>query len=1518
MSQALLAQVAYRTFQAQHRPLQTQAPQNVSPQSTQTDIKNGMATRRFLGWKYAAKAGKNYQALFNRPRAGIARPRMKTQVTGAMAAQVNSPSRRQLGAQTFPGLAFRDSLPSGFIPTGVATGDFNGDGNTDWVVSNAGDNDLWVYLGNGDGTASIPTILNLVGLGPVAVATGDLRGDGKIDIVVAEADSGTIEIFLGNGDGTFASGGVYSLNGMPTFVVLADFNRDGKLDVAVSQIGQSPIAFLAGNGDGTLSAPVYDTWGGGYPQIGTLTAIDVNNDGKLDLVYFDSNSGAGLALGHGDGTFSTGMIVAGDPDFQYFAATAGDVDEDGCADIVLVDGFALAEVYKGNCDGTFSRVPNYFGTGDIDVSVALRDVDGDGHLDIVAGGEFFGDVYGDDAGNLLSVLKGDGHGGFAPDRVFRGDPGMYSLAFLNLTGSSLPSIVAASQDADEVTVFKNDGTADFGPPRGRSIGYTGGTANSPYGYFLIADLNQDHLPDLLTVEVPQYDPGIYQITAVLNQGNGKFSAAIRSPLYPSSYYVPGDFAVGDFRNTGRQDVIAVGMSSPFLAFAASDGDGSFASPVVTTPPAAAGLIGVGDFNRDGKLDFVVMGGTGNGQQRQALTVFLGNGNGTFTAQPTILWGGPDDRWPVSVYVSDFNGDGKLDVLVYLYLNQVPYTRNDIYVFYGKGDGTFQQPVKLYSTSDPFTLVDVNHDGIPDIVTCRFPLADYPGRLTPASTSVMLGTGRGGFGPPTTYQTYPGYSLLPTVNGTEWGGQGYCTVGDFNGDGNIDIGVMQFNGFWPIHAYLQFLSGNGDGTFTPTYNIYPFKKANVPQEFFDLTGDGKTDLIEMDAMTSSFNVIPGTTAQAFQFENVTAPITGTIGSAQLSLDVLSTSDTMFTLQASDPGLQAPPTVTIPAGAISQQFTYTVTNQADVHKVFKITASLGSEQESMYNFVLTDPRVNSGFRFSLYFQSQVTHAGLPTSDYQPSYGVLQNYETTLQFSCSGLPVGATCDFTPPSVSLAPNQYGFASMVIQTTMDTAPGTYDFQAIASDSDSSIYFPATVVIYPPAGYYALNVSVDGTGSVTSTDGFINCPGTCSHSYLPGIQVTLEATPAQGGVFGGWSGACIGTDSCTVTMTQPLVVGAVFSQAEQFVPLSQPCRAVDTRPPSGNGPIPGGTFQNFPISGEGGCASLPSAAVYSMNVTVVPSTGTLGYLTIWPAGQPQPVVSTMNSVDGRVKANAAFVPAGNNGAVSIYVTDTTNVIVDVNGYFAPPTGSTLAFYPLPPCRVADTRNSNFPPGLGPPSLAAGQERQFPILNATSCDIPSSAAAYSLNFTVVPSGSLGYLTVWPTGQNRPTVSTLNDLLGRVIANAAIVVAGTGSKVSAYATNNTDLVIDINGYFAPAGPGGLSLYSTAPCRVIDTRHFGSGEPFIGVLNPPVTVVDSQCGVSSLAQAYIFNATVIPPGSLGYLTLWPDGTDRPTVSTLNASDGSITNNMAIVPTNNGKVDAYASGLTQLILDISSYFAP
>jgi hypothetical protein len=70
---------------------------------------------------------------------------------------------------------------------------------------------------------------------------------------------------------------------------------------------------------------------------------------------------------------------------------------------------------------------------------------------------------------------------------------------------------------------------------------------------------------------------------------------------------------------------------------------------------------------------------------------------------------------------------------------------------------------------------------------------------------------------------------------------------------------------------------------------------------------------------------------------------------------------------------------------------------------------------------------------------------------------------------------------------------------------------------------------------------------------------------------------------------------------------------------------------------------------------------------------------------------------------------------------------------------------------------------------------------------------------------------------------------------------------------------------------------------------------------------------------NATVVPVGTLGYLTLWPDGQTQPVVSTLNAFDGATTSNLAVVPAGEqGAIDAFASGTTNLILDISSFFAP
>jgi len=373
----------------------------------------------------------------------------------------------------------------------------------------------------------------------------------------------------------------------------------------------------------------------------------------------------------------------------------------------------------------------------------------------------------------------------------------------------------------------------------------------------------------------------------------------------------------------------------------------------------------------------------------------------------------------------------------------------------------------------------------------------------------------------------------------------------------------------------------------------------------------------------------------------------------------------------------------------------------------------------------------------------------------------------------------------------------------------------------------------------------------------------------------------------------------------------------RFIPVT-PCRVADTR--NANGPFGGpfltgqATARAFAIPGSA-CNIPATAQAYSVNLTVVPH-GTLGFLTVFPcnATNKPPLASTLNSIDGRIKAAAAIVPAGIGGAICNFVTNDTDLVIDINGYFVPATDPTaLAFFPVTPCRLVDTRLPAGP--LGGPSLAATTPRTLPLLSSP-CNLPATAQAYSLNYTSVPNGSLGFLTTWPAGQSQPLVSTLNAPTGAVTANAAIVPAGTNGDVSVFVTNSSDLVIDVNGYFAPAGPGGLSFFSLPPCRVLDTRNPSGSPPFSGAINIGVTA--TGCGAPASAQSFVLNATVVPPGALGFLTLWPQGATQPLASTLNAIDGAITSNMAIVPTSNGSISAFDSSPSQLVLDIFGYFAP
>jgi hypothetical protein len=303
-------------------------------------------------------------------------------------------------------------------------------------------------------------------------------------------------------------------------------------------------------------------------------------------------------------------------------------------------------------------------------------------------------------------------------------------------------------------------------------------------------------------------------------------------------------------------------------------------------------------------------------------------------------------------------------------------------------------------------------------------------------------------------------------------------------------------------------------------------------------------------------------------------------------------------------------------------------------------------------------------------------------------------------------------------------------------------------------------------------------------------------------------------------------DSYTLTAT------CNNSSGDGFVPVP-PCRIADTRTESGFsgafGPpgISAGTTRSFPILSSS-CGIPNTAQAYSLNVTAVPR-APLGYISMWPTGELQPFVSTLNSLNGQIVANAAIVPGGSNGAVSVYSSDNTDLIIDIDGYFAGQSSPVDAFYTDTPCRIADTRSgSGFSAPFGQPSLVAGNTRAFPIISSP-CGVPLTASAYSLNMTVVPPGPLGYLSVWPEGQSQPLVSTLNSLNGRVTANAALVPAGSpNGGIDVYASNDTDLIIDVNGHFAP--PGGLNalrFYPVSPCRVADTRASGG---FTGAFGPP----------------------------------------------------------------------------------------
>ena len=245
-----------------------------------------------------------------------------------------------------------------------------------------------------------------------------------------------------------------------------------------------------------------------------------------------------------------------------------------------------------------------------------------------------------------------------------------------------------------------------------------------------------------------------------------------------------------------------------------------------------------------------------------------------------------------------------------------------------------------------------------------------------------------------------------------------------------------------------------------------------------------------------------------------------------------------------------------------------------------------------------------------------------------------------------------------------------------------------------------------------------------------------------------------------------------------------------------------------------------------------------------------------------------------------------------------------------------AYTALTPTRLLDTRTTGSP--LGP-----GGSLNLTVVGVDG--VPVTATAVALNVTVTDTSAAGYLSVYPAGGTRPVVSNLNWVTRETVPNLVIVPVGTNGQTSFYNyAGQTDVVVDLEGYFAPEAVGSTagSYLPITPTRVVDTRS-GSGLASAGMTLGPggalsFTATGAGTGPSTGVTAALMNVTVTNTTAAGYLTAYPEGAPQPLASNLNWRRGETVANRVIVPVSStGRVTLYNStGSTDVIVDINGYF--
>jgi uncharacterized protein (TIGR03437 family) len=592
------------------------------------------------------------------------------------------------------------SYPIGQDVNSVFFADFNGDGNPDLAVAydgSGGPGGIAILLNNGDGTFKNP-VTYASGTMATNFAVLDLNHDGFLDIATVSLDN-KVTVLLGNGDGTFGAAKAYAVGGgSGQAIAIADFNGDGNPDIAVG----GTTGILLGNGDGTFRAGSPLPVGASGGLISAFAAGDLNGDGKVDLVYADSENQVVVPLfGNGDGTFQPGQAYAVSQ--LPSSLVLADYNNDGRLDIVNGSGDARifgpslnsnnTDILLNNGDGTFQGAPTYFTLPNSEASGSFTLLNGM----VVAnfGGTSPGVLA---SGGGLTLFIGNGKGGFQAPQSFaiQGDAG--GIAAADFNGDGMP-------DAAVLTGFGNVaillGTATgFGTPLNLASGVVNPSA------IVAGDFSGDGNADLAVVgQTNGTGPGTLAI--LMGDGHGNFQAPVTIP----AGVTPTALAAVDLNGDGKLDLVfsdsGPNGSGPGggVYVALNNGAGVFQAPVQVFSGVAP-TFGVGDVNGDGKLDLVVSSAVA-GTDNAVLSWLAGNGNGKFQAPVVITTSNFTDN---AILVQDFNGDGIPDIVL---AHQGAYTS----FLAGYGGGTFSAETPFLSTGQPTLLAtaDFNADGKPDLL-----------------------------------------------------------------------------------------------------------------------------------------------------------------------------------------------------------------------------------------------------------------------------------------------------------------------------------------------------------------------------------------------------------------------------------------------------------------------------------------------------------------------------------------------------------------------------------------------------------------------------------------------------------------------------------------------------------------------------------------------------------------------------------------------------------------------------------